>query len=82
MGAFGIEFCVPKESQLSPDAGQIYFSSAVLPELTLSVSQPSLAACIGTCPPDLACMVQYNVATSTCYYSALTWDPAGESGFW
>jgi len=69
---------VPKESQLSPDAGQAYFSTALLPEITLHIPQPNLAACIGTCPSDNACMVQYDVATGTCYYAALPLDPTGK----
>jgi hypothetical protein len=77
-GSQGIDFCLPKESQLSPDAGQIYFSAAVLPELTLSVPRPSLAACIATCPPNRGCMVQYDVGAGVCYYAALPWDPPGD----
>lgn len=76
-GAFGIEFCVPKESQLSPDAGQIYFGSSVLPELTTAVAQPNLAACIRMCPADHACMIQFDVAAGVCNYAALPWDPQG-----
>ena len=70
---------MPKESQLSPDAGQSYFSTALLPEITLNTPQPTLAACIGTCPPDSACMVQYDVASGICYYAALPLDPTGEA---
>jgi len=72
-----MEFCVPRESQLSPDAGQTYFSAAVLPELTSHTQRATLAACIATCPPDSACMVQYDVATCTCYFAALPWDATG-----
>lgn len=70
---------MPKESQLSPDAGQAYFSNVLLPEITLNTPQPNLAACIGTCPPDNACMVQYDVAAGICYYAALPLDPTGEA---
>jgi hypothetical protein len=68
---------VPRESQLSPDAGQIYFSTAVLPSITQAVPKPNLAACIATCPPDSCCMVQFNGNTGTCYYATAAWDPAG-----
>jgi hypothetical protein len=75
---------VPRESQLSPDAGQIYFSSAVLPSITQAVQKPNLAACIATCPPDSCCMVQYALNSTgnggTCYYAALAWDPTGVLG--
>lgn len=68
---------MPKESQLSPDAGQIYFSTAVLPAITQAVQQLNLTACIATCPADMCCMVQYNGASSTCNFAAIPWDATG-----
>jgi hypothetical protein len=80
-GADSIAACIPKESQLSPDAGQIYFRSAVLPELTLSVAAATLGDCIRACPQGSGCLVQFDAskAPATCYYAALPWDPEGKA---
>lgn len=80
-GADSIAACVPKESQLSPDAGQIYFSAAVLPELTVSVAASTLDDCIRACLQGSGCLLQFDAskAPATCNYAALPWDPEGKA---
>jgi hypothetical protein len=73
LGATGEESCVPKASQLSPEAGQAYFATEIpdVNSLLTSTSAGSLAACLGLCPAASSCLMQYHVQGSTCKYAAL-----------
>lgn len=71
-GSFGEETCVPKQSQLSPEAGQAYFSPSVASSLLSTASQPSLDACLSSCPANSCCMAQYDAAGEACGTVTLT----------
>lgn len=74
-GSFGIEACVPQQSQLSPEAGQAYFSpdASSLQSLLTSSTQNSLGDCVATCPAGSCCMAQYDVTGKTC--KTISLDP-------
>lgn len=72
-GAYGPEACVPWQSQLSPEAGQAYFSAdntAMLSLLTNSTAN-SLGACFWTCPNNTCCFAQYDVTSRICRIATL-----------
>jgi hypothetical protein len=71
-GAFGEEACVPKYSQLSPEAGQAYLAPAAVSSLLTSTSATDLTTCIASCTATKLCLAQYDVATTTCSKTALT----------
>lgn len=79
-GATGVDQCVPMRSQLSPEAGQAYFTSEMangklLKEMFTSSDISSLPACLDLCAPDSCCLAQYNVKARTCLLVTLA--PAG-----
>lgn len=74
-GAVGPEFCVTKESQLSPEAGQAYFdkspeSPLVQQQMLTNSSRASLGACMASCPADSCCLAEYNTASKVCLTAA------------
>jgi hypothetical protein len=71
-GAFGEEACVPKYSQLSPEAGQAYLAPAAVNTLLSSAPAADLTTCITSCTATKLCLAQYDVATSTCWKTALS----------
>jgi hypothetical protein len=78
-GSVGPEWCVPVQSQLSPEAGQAYFGPDLLGLTMLSVNPgiTSLEQCFSFCPIDKCCFVQLNAASSQCSMASL--PPAGAS---
>lgn len=71
-GAFGEEACVPKYSQLSPEAGQAYLAPAAVSSLLTSGPAADLTACIASCTATKLCLAQFDVAASTCSKTDLT----------
>lgn len=76
-GAIGPEFCVTKESQLSPEAGQAYFdkspeSPLVQEEMLTNTSRASLGACMASCPAGSCCLAEYNTASKVCLTASFT----------
>jgi hypothetical protein len=74
-GSNGEDACVPKQSQLSAEAGQAYFASDA-PAATLfttEVNVDTLASCLVLCAAKTgeACMAQYDVIAKTCKTVAL-----------
>jgi hypothetical protein len=62
------EACVPMQSQLSPEAGQAYFSpenTAVL-NMTSIANTSNIGACFGRCPNNTCCLMQYDAGNRTC----------------
>jgi len=81
-GATGTESCVPKESQLSPEAGQAYFSSAAAVQTLLtSSSRATLALCLASCPSDACCIAQYDAASKVCKTATLAPVGADSPGY-
>ena len=77
----GAEACVPKQSQLSPEAGQAYIapgSSAM--SLLSSAPAPTLKACLDSCPAGQCCLAQYDVTGKLCYSVALAPVAASAAG--
>jgi hypothetical protein len=75
-GARSPDTCVPRVSQLSPEAGQAYYApGAAVASLFTTSSAASISACLATCNAALAqgraCMAQYT-ATGACSVSNLT----------
>jgi hypothetical protein len=70
-GAFGEEACVPKYSQLSPEAGQAYLAPTAVSPLLTNSSAADLAACIASCDATKLCLAQYDVAKGQCWKVAL-----------
>lgn len=71
-GAFGSEACVPLSSQLSPEAGQSYFSpESPMQSLLQAAPQASLEACLASCATDRCCFAQFAVSSGTCQTIAL-----------
>jgi hypothetical protein len=64
-GSFDKESCVPRRSQLSPEAGQAYLvpGSALL---GTAETAATLTACIESCPTDQCCLAQYDVTAQKC----------------
>lgn len=74
-GAFGPEACVSISNQLSPEAGQSYFSpESPLQPLLQAGPQVTLEACLSTCAADRCCLAQYVVNSSSC--QTITLAPA------
>jgi len=70
--AYGEEACVPWQSQLSPEAGQAYFSADSPLQLLLATTpQQSLAACMALCPSSSCCLAQYDFSAHTCKVATL-----------
>ena len=69
LGSYGAEACVPKASQLSPEAGQAYIAadSPAAALLGVGASAADLATCLSSCPADQCCLTQYDVAGKKCY---------------
>lgn len=80
LGAKGEEACVPRESQLSPDAGQAYINANLLPKIAKAAAAPALADCIKACPPEQACLTQWNATAQQCYVVGLAFDTDGATG--
>lgn len=82
-GATGVDWCVPMQSQLSPEAGQAYFNAALTPgTLNTLFEEPaaSLEACLAICPYDMCCMAQYDTEAGTCKYAHLPPASPTETG--
>jgi hypothetical protein len=81
-GAMGLEACVPVQSQLSPEAGQAYFSpeSAMQPLLSNS-SAATLGACLGACGAESCCLAQWDAVSQTCQTASLGVSSAGAGGY-
>lgn len=85
-GATGIEWCVPMQSQLSPEAGQAYFSlelskrNDILTMIPISNST-SLQHCLSQCDAffDQCCFAQWDAAAKMC--TTATLPPADELTF-
>ena len=73
-GAIGAEACVPWQSQLSPEAGQAYFSPDNAPVLNLTkvYSAASLDVCFTACPSNMCCMAQWDATRNTCRVAELS----------
>lgn len=73
-GAFGSEACVPWQSQLSPEAGQAYFSPENTPLLNLTqvYSAPALASCFAACPNNMCCLTQWDATNKYCRVATFT----------
>jgi len=70
-GSFGAESCVPLQSQLSPEAGQAYFSpealsSEAMQSLVSNSTAQDLAGCVAACPANSCCMAQYDTGSKAC----------------
>lgn len=65
-----MDWCVPMQSQLSPEAGQAYFTPEFAEDGTINTffntTADSLEECLGMCEPDRCCLVQYDAAAKTC----------------
>lgn len=62
-GSTGVEQCVPKKSQLSPEAGQAYFSEKTNPTLlNNTVAALTFSQCVESCPADNCCLAQFEAA--------------------
>lgn len=74
-GSVGQEACVPKQSQLSPEAGQAYFApdaaAAALFTTTSNVSDLDACITLTAATKGQAVMAQYSVAAKTCQTVAL-----------
>jgi hypothetical protein len=83
LGAVGAESCIPKESQLSPEAGQAYFGKdpEVQALLTNSTKQ-TLGACLSSCPSDACCLAQYEVGNRMCRTATLPPVAADAAGYY
>jgi hypothetical protein len=71
--AVSADACVAVQSQLSPEAGQAYFSpdnTAVL-ALTISLNASNIGACFSACPGTMCCLMQYSVDNRTCRIATL-----------
>lgn len=69
LGSHTQEACVPQQSQMSPEAGQAFFSSAT----TVSLSTPAAATistCLAACPASTCCLAQLD--TTGCKLATLT----------
>lgn len=82
-GATGEEWCVPMRSQLSPEAGQAYFSmelsqSSSVNTMFATSGIESLDECLAQCDmlSDQCCFAQYEADTKTC--TTATLPPADE----
>jgi hypothetical protein len=66
--AVSAEACVPLQSQLSPEAGQAYFSpdNAPVLNLTTTTNLTNIGACFGRCPNNTCCLMQYDAVNRTC----------------
>lgn len=82
LGAVGAS-CIPKESQLSPEAGQAYFGKdpEVQALLTNSTKQ-TLGACLSSCPSDACCLAQYEVTDRQCRTATLPAVAADAAGYY
>lgn len=82
-GAVGAESCVPKESQLSPEAGQAYFGKDpdVQGLLTTSTKQ-TMDACLSSCAADSCCLAQYDVSNKACQTATLAPAAADAPGYY
>jgi hypothetical protein len=70
-GATSEEWCVPMQSQLSPEAGQAYFApsfdiSALLSTFYNQSSVQSMDDCVWSCQEGKNCLAQYDEASQTC----------------
>jgi hypothetical protein len=83
LGATGQDFCVPKETQLSPEAGQAYFNSTspAVQDLLTEKTANTLSDCIGTCEATACCLAQYNTVTKKCKRATLTPVAADAAGW-
>jgi len=71
-GAVGAESCVPKESQMSPEAGQAYFGKdADVQGLLTKSTRQTMDACLSSCPADSCCLAQYEVSSKACQTATL-----------
>lgn len=74
-GAIGAESCVPMRSQLSPEAGQAFFTpDAAVNTLLVNSTAADLGACLAACPANSCCLAQYDVTGQVCKVGAL--EPA------
>jgi hypothetical protein len=82
LGSRGEEMCVPRASQLSPEAGQAYFAAGASASrlFTPTNNVASLDACIALCPAGKGCMAQYDVAGRVCQLAALDLAAADATG--
>lgn len=82
-GAVGAESCVPKESQLSPEAGQAYFDQDPLVQSLLTNStKQTLGACLSSCPANSCCLAQYDVSGKSCQTASLAPVAADDAGYY
>lgn len=83
-GSFGPEACVPKQSQLSPEAGQAYFNpeAADIQALLTATPNTNLDTCMATCAANSCCMTQFDGTTSTCKTVTLTPAAADATSGW
>lgn len=73
-GSNGQDACVPKQSQLSQEAGQAYFApGAAVEPLFTTAAAADLATCLAQCSASSgqACMAQYDVVAKACKTLAL-----------
>jgi hypothetical protein len=66
-GSYSADACVPAQSQLSPEAGQAFFSpTAAIQGVVANATMANLTACMATCPAGTFCMTQFDSTTSSC----------------
>lgn len=67
-GSVSSEACVPKKSQMSPEAGQAFFTAATATAITRNIvtGANTIAACIAACPTpaNVNCIVQFNASAA------------------
>lgn len=65
-GSVSVEACVPKQSQMSPEAGQAIFTAGTAAEIARSTitTANDLTACIAACTVTTNCIVQFNASAA------------------
>jgi hypothetical protein len=78
-GSTSIEACVPKRTQMSPEAGQSVFTPTTVAGLATEVNSIStFSACVAACPANKCCLSQF--ADNACKQAVLDPAPAAVAG--
>lgn len=64
-GSKTVDACVPKQSQMAPEAGQAYFTTSTAVTIAPNVTAADLTACLATCDavPNTCCLAQFSAGT-------------------
>lgn len=64
-GSKTVEACVPKQSQMAPEAGQAYFTTRTNVTIAPPVTAANLTTCLATCDtvPNTCCLAQFSAGT-------------------